>query len=101
MKILLSLFIGLVFISGNAAAADPCASLLCLVGKLSGQGGGSSCNQPIADYFNLVGFKNGHFSDGRTQGLRDNYLNGCNSSGNEQYKSQISNNYGRLRNTPF
>lgn len=101
MKKQMIVIVLLLGVTSVAEAADPCASLLCLSGKLTGQGGGSSCNQPIADYFSLIGFKNGGFSDGRTQGIRASYLNACNAPGTEQYKTLINNQYGRLRNSPF
>ncbi|MNR27196.1 hypothetical protein D3C85_1444560 [compost metagenome] len=53
-KILIAMTIGLSVISSTASAGgDPCKTILCLGGMLTGDSGGSECNGAIKDYFDI------------------------------------------------
>ena len=86
-----------------AYAADPCASLLCLAGKLQGQAGGDSCSGPIKDYFGIVVYgRHDSFNGSGTASARSGYLNQCNDGGsNQSVKSGIGSAYGALQHSPF
>jgi hypothetical protein len=60
-----------------AYASNPCQTLLCMAGEVLGQSGGGACDNPIADYFNIIGTKRGKFNPGRTFTARLNFLNSC------------------------
>jgi hypothetical protein len=66
--------------SASAYAADPCASVLCMFGLISGQNS-SSCNQPIADYFGIVNFRHGHPDLGATSSSRLAFTQQCPGAG--------------------
>jgi hypothetical protein len=63
----------------TAQASEPCKSVLCLYGELTGTGGDSTCKQAIADYFSIRVFvgEDRTFSPGRTKSKRMQFLNGC------------------------
>lgn len=82
-----------------AFAANSCDTLLCMAGKLQGQSGGSDCNQPIADYFNIEIFgRHGKFNPGATAAARLDYLNSCPAPGVGSWPTQINAVYGMVRN---
>ncbi len=98
MKIFRVAFLSLVLtFAVGAANAEPCETLLCMAGKLHGQSGGSSCNGPIKDYFNIIKFKkHGKFSPSATAAARLSFLNRCPAPGIGDLPSQINAVYGTL-----
>lgn len=59
-------------------AADACASVLCLYGKMTGNSGGSDCTAPEKDYFDIVAHKkHHHFDPTKTARDRLNFLKSC------------------------
>lgn len=83
--------------SASAAYANPCESLLCMAGKLQGESGGSSCSQPISDYFSIISYgKHWRFSPNKTAAARFNYLNGCSMAGAANLLMRINAVYGAV-----
>lgn len=83
--------------TASAAQANPCETLLCMAGKLSGQSGGSACSQPISDYFGIIRYgKHWRFSPGATAAARLNLLNSCPAPGIGNLLSQINAVYGAM-----
>ncbi len=93
---LFCLSIFLTFVS-RAAYANPCETLLCMAGKLQGQSGGSSCSQPISDYFSIIQYgKHWRFSPSKTAAARLSYLNSCPSAGSANLPMLINAVYGTV-----
>lgn len=83
-----------VLLSGNALAKDPCKSVLCLSGELiKERQGGVNCDQPVRDYFEIIKFRRGKFSESRTASARRSYLDSC-PGADEGIKDEISNRFG-------
>jgi hypothetical protein len=83
--------------TASAAYANPCESLLCMAGKLHGQSGGSSCSQPISDYFSIIKYgKRWRFSPSKTAAARFNYLNNCSTAGVGNLPTLINAVYGTV-----
>ncbi|ECC1675598.1 IncN plasmid KikA protein [Salmonella enterica] len=82
-------------------AADPCAVIVCMGGKLTGNSGGSDCNSAEAAFFNIVKKKKHGFSPGRTKDAREQFLNECPDEGeggnNKSLIKQIISKYGKVR----
>lgn len=94
---MLSITLSLILIAPPTMAADACASLLCMAGKLQGQAGGPECNGPISDYFSIIKFgKRGRFDAGRTASARLQFLTNCPSNAGD-WPSRINASYGTLR----
>jgi hypothetical protein len=88
----------LTFTSGEARAADPCESLLCMAGKLQGQSGGDACSAPIGDYFAIMKFgRHGRFNPSKTAAARLNFLTSCAADGVGDWPMRINAAYGPLR----
>ena len=102
-KLLLLSILVLSAFSMPAYASDPCASLLCLAGKLQGQAGGDSCSVPISDYFGIVVYgRHDKFNASGTSSARNSYIGQCNDGGtNQSVKNDISSAYGALQYSPF
>ena len=102
IKIIMMTCMAVVFASAAAQASDPCATTLCLAGKMEGQGGGASCSQPIADYFGIRVFGKHHsFDASGTADARSSFLNQCADGGaNQSVRNSIGGAYGSLLNEP-
>lgn len=92
-KYLVLAFVGLALVSANASAKDPCKTILCLSGELTGQGGGSECDDAIQDYFGIQVWKKGKFKPSSTKSKRDQFLNQC-PAPDGGYKDKISGKWG-------
>ncbi|WEJ71958.1 TrbM/KikA/MpfK family conjugal transfer protein [Pseudomonas sp. PSE14] len=60
-----------------AQAKDPCATVLCMWGKLKGAGTVENCDGPVADYFDIVKKKRGKIKLSQTADARQSFLNSC------------------------
>lgn len=98
MKIICLCFLSIgMILTASAAHANPCETLLCMVGKLEGQSGGSACDQPISDYFSIIGYgRHWRFSPSVTAAERLNFLNSCASPGVGNWPTQINAVYGAM-----
>lgn len=98
-KLLRTIAVTLFLTSGNAVAADPCATILCLGGSMLGGKGGAMCDGPIQDYFDIKKYRHGKFSESRTFSARQSYLDKCN-GGSKNDKDRIQGKYGTTRDNP-
>jgi hypothetical protein len=57
--------------------ASPCDTLICMTGKVLGQSGGDSCDQPIKDFFAIKRYHHGHLDLGPTSDARRQFLDQC------------------------
>jgi hypothetical protein len=78
-----------------AHAKDPCATVLCLWGKLQGKGVVDNCADPVSDYFAIVVKKKGKIKWSDTANERQKFLNSCPAADQGKAK-QINNAFGRL-----
>jgi len=78
-----------------AHAKDPCATVLCLWGKLQGKGIVDNCEDPVRDYFNIMVKKKGKIKWSDTANDRQKFLNSCPTVDGDKAK-QINNKFGRL-----
>lgn len=76
-KVILVSFLAAVIASPAAQAGDACKTILCLGGMLTGDSGGSECNDAVRDYFSIQVFKHGDFNPSKTLKKRKNYLSQC------------------------
>ncbi|WP_242201860.1 MULTISPECIES: TrbM/KikA/MpfK family conjugal transfer protein [unclassified Pseudomonas] len=60
-----------------ASAKDPCKTVLCMFGKLTGNSGGSECSSAEADYFGITVKKHGKINWGKTATARGQFLDSC------------------------
>lgn len=72
----------LLFVANGAYAKDPCASLMCMMGKVQGgvSGNGSSqdgCAQGVSDFESIIKTRHGHIDESATPIARRDYLNSC------------------------
>jgi TrbM len=94
---MLGVALSLLLMAPPVLAADACASLLCMAGKLHGQPGGPECHGPISDYFSILKFgRRGRFDAGRTASARLGFLTSCPSDVGD-WPSRINSSYGTLR----
>ncbi|RMQ24702.1 putative killer protein [Pseudomonas syringae pv. delphinii] len=56
--------------SGSAFAGDPCKSVLCMFGRLTGNSGGSECRTAEQDYFSILVKKHGNIKWSQTATAR-------------------------------
>lgn len=78
--------LSILFLGSTAYAKDPCASLLCMMGKVQGgvAGSGSSadgCASPISDFMTIIERHHGHLDSSATETARRTYLNSCSGAG--------------------
>lgn len=59
------------------AWASPCDTLVCMMGKATGQSGGDGCNQAIKDFFSIKRYHHGHLDLGPTSDARRQFLDQC------------------------
>lgn len=60
-----------------AFAKDPCKTVLCMYGKLTGNSGGSECSSAEAEYFGITVKKHGKINWGKTATARGQFLDSC------------------------
>lgn len=58
-------------------AKDPCATFICMVGKLQGNNLTDSCTKPIEDYFSIIDYHHGHVDFTATPKDRLNFMKQC------------------------
>lgn len=96
------LMVFVIAVTRTAYASDPCATLLCMAGKLQGQPGGSACSDSIGDYFSIVKFKKrAKFDPGQTASARLSFLTSCPGSRADNWPARINNAYGTIRSLGF
>jgi len=78
-----------------AQAKDPCATVLCMWGKLKGAGVVENCDGPVADYFNIVKKKKGKIKLSQTANARQSFLDSCPKADPSATKS-INNKFGKV-----
>ncbi|MEN8517777.1 TrbM/KikA/MpfK family conjugal transfer protein [Burkholderia sp. RS02] len=61
----------------TAVWASSCDTLVCMMGKATGQSGGSDCDQAIKDFFSIKRFHRGDFDPDPTSNARRQFLNQC------------------------
>lgn len=85
-------------------AMDPCKVLLCMAGRVQGQGTVSGCSDAVTYYFSEPYKVYIYHSGGRTfvppatQQVRNGYVRQCASANqeNQSWAQQISNRYGMM-----
>ncbi|MFJ4157225.1 TrbM/KikA/MpfK family conjugal transfer protein [Pseudomonas sp. NPDC089752] len=78
-----------------AEARDPCATVLCMWGKLKGAGVVENCDGPVADYFDIVKKKKGKIKLSQTANARQSFLDSCPKADPDATKS-INDKFGRV-----
>lgn len=78
-----------------AEARDPCATVLCMWGKLKGAGVVENCDGPVADYFSIVKRKKGKIKLSQTANARQSFLDSCPKADPSATKS-INNKFGKV-----
>lgn len=78
-----------------AEARDPCATVLCMWGKLKGAGVVENCDGPVADYFSIVKRKKGKIKLSQTSNARQSFLDSCPKADPSATKS-INNKFGKV-----
>jgi hypothetical protein len=94
-KILIAAAVALSLVSVNASAKDPCKTILCLGGMLTGNSGGSECSGAIQDYFSIQVWKKGKFKPSSTLDKRKEFLNQC-SANDEGTRDKINSKWGKV-----
>ncbi|WP_212630917.1 TrbM/KikA/MpfK family conjugal transfer protein [Pseudomonas sp. KB-10] len=78
-----------------AQAKDPCATVLCMWGKLKGAGTVENCDGPVADYFDIVKKKKGKIKLSQTADARQSFLDSCPAADSGATKA-INNKFGKV-----
>jgi hypothetical protein len=78
-----------------AQAKDPCATVLCMWGKLKGAGVVDNCSGPVNDYFSIVKKKKGKIKLSQTSDARQSFLDKCEAADSGKTKS-INNKFGKV-----
>ncbi|SME88657.1 MULTISPECIES: TrbM/KikA/MpfK family conjugal transfer protein [unclassified Pseudomonas] len=78
-----------------AQAKDPCATVLCMWGKLKGAGVVDNCSGPVNDYFSIVKKKKGKIKLSQTSDARQSFLDKCEAADPQKTKS-INNKFGKV-----
>ncbi|WP_369937766.1 hypothetical protein [Xanthomonas tesorieronis] len=85
-------------VAAPAYAGDPCATLMCMSGKLVGAGLDQSCAGPMTDYFKIVRFDRHGYNPNKTSDARQSYLNSCTSAGDSGgYAQKVNEKFGKMR----
>ncbi|MCP3791923.1 MULTISPECIES: TrbM/KikA/MpfK family conjugal transfer protein [unclassified Pseudomonas] len=83
-------------VSAPTFAGDPCATVLCMFGKLKGAGVVEGCEGPVADYFNIVKRKkHGGIKWNDTANARQSFLDSCPAADSDKTK-EINNKFGKV-----
>jgi hypothetical protein len=77
------------------AWASSCDTLVCMMGQVTGQSGGSGCDQPIKDFFSIKRYHHGHLDLGPTSDARRQFLEQC-PDGQQQNASNVDQIIGRF-----
>lgn len=85
-----------VFTTSPAFAKDPCKTVLCMFGKLTGNSGGSECSSAERDYFNIEIKRKGKIRWDRTSAARGDFLNSC-PAADQGFNKKINDTFGRSR----
>lgn len=85
-----------VFTTAPAFAKDPCKTVLCMFGKLTGNSGGSECSSAEKDYFNIQVKKKGKIRWDRTSAARGEFLNSC-PAADQGINNKINEKFGKVR----
>lgn len=72
---------------------NACGAVLCLAGEMTGHSGGSACDSYITKYFSIIDYHNGHIDLTATPRDRLNFLNQCDTQG-DNTKQSVNNKYG-------
>ncbi|MEQ4258904.1 TrbM/KikA/MpfK family conjugal transfer protein [Pseudomonas syringae] len=91
-----ALFTACLLSSGSAFAGDPCKSVLCMFGRLTGSSGGSECRTAEQDYFSILVKKHGNIKWSQTATARQDYLNSC-PSADRGYTKKINDKFGKVQ----
>ena len=83
--------------SPAAFAADPCATVLCMAGKVMGKSGGSSCSGPESAFFSILEFDPKGIDWKATVKARRSFLKRCSSPDPQGWVSKIISQFGRSR----
>lgn len=86
------------FFPVTSQAKDPCQTLMCMAGEVTGGSGGSDCSGAISDFYKIVATKKHHrFDPGSTANARKAFLNSCaGAADNADIVSKIINKFGRI-----
>jgi hypothetical protein len=95
-RLVCALFAVCLFGSAPAFAGDPCKSVLCMFGKLTGNSGGSECRSAEREYFSILVKKHGNIKWGKTATARQDYLNSC-PGADGGYTKKINDKFGKVR----
>lgn len=98
-KLLSSIALSSLLITGNAQANEACETVLCIGGSLLGGKGGSACKKAIKNYFDIKRYKKSKFNGSRTCDARQDYLNGCSEARSSDI-NRIQNKYCSVMNSP-
>jgi len=79
--------------SMSAYAKDPCESVMCVFGLITGQNS-SECSQAIEDYFSIINFHKGSPDLDATAASRLSFTQQCPSAG--QAINTVSDAFGRV-----
>jgi hypothetical protein len=95
MKVFLGvLTLALSLMTGEAFAGDPCKAVICLAGELTGDGGGSECDDALQEYFGIQVWKHGKFKASSTASKRASFLDKCEADEDGGYKKKIGDKFG-------
>lgn len=99
MKRMKKIAISLACIVGLSGAApafakDPCETVLCMFGMLSGQNPGE-CSGAVKDYFSIVVYKKGKPQLSKTSNARQKFLSSCPTAEDPVTKS-INKKFGKV-----
>jgi hypothetical protein len=84
-----------VFTTSPAFAKDPCKTVLCMFGKLTGNSGGSECSSAEKEYFSIQIKKRGKIRWDRTSEARGQFLNSCPAT-DQGINKKINDKFGKV-----
>lgn len=89
--------LALSLISSSAAfAGDPCKSVLCMFGMLTGNSGGSECTSAVKEYFGIQVKKKGRIKWNPTAAAREQFLNSC-PGADQGVNKKINDKFGKVK----
>lgn len=77
-------------------AADPCATVTCMYGKVTGGDGGDDCKSPEKAFFDILKWKKGSIRWSKTADARKAFLDECTTAAADTI-SMIISKFGRVR----
>ncbi|WP_107329155.1 TrbM/KikA/MpfK family conjugal transfer protein [Metapseudomonas otitidis] len=78
-----------------AYAKDPCKTVLCMFGKLSGKGVVENCDDAVQDYFDIVKKKKKKIRWDQTSDARKQFLDSC-PGADRNSNNAINNKFGKV-----